>query len=103
MHLWVADESITPTIPSAGTNLTTIIIAARIADQLGTRMTLRTRARPCAPGVGTFANNDLDLDERQHRPEHNSTTLNPTLVSSTAARGRSGATSPRSNTTARST
>jgi len=35
-HLWVADASIMPTIPSAGTNLTTIIIAARIADQLAT-------------------------------------------------------------------
>jgi choline dehydrogenase-like flavoprotein len=35
-RLWVADASIMPTIPSAGTNLTTIIIAARIAEQLAT-------------------------------------------------------------------
>ncbi len=35
-RLWVADASIMPTIPSAHTNLTTIIIAARIADWLAT-------------------------------------------------------------------
>jgi choline dehydrogenase len=34
--LWIADASIMPTIPSANTNLTTIVIAARIADRLAT-------------------------------------------------------------------
>jgi choline dehydrogenase len=32
--LWVADASIIPTIPSAGTNLSTIAVAARIAERV---------------------------------------------------------------------
>ncbi|MGZ4609386.1 MAG: GMC family oxidoreductase [Actinomycetes bacterium] len=34
--LWVADASVIPVVPSAGTNLTTIVVAARIADWLAT-------------------------------------------------------------------
>jgi choline dehydrogenase-like flavoprotein len=33
-HLWVADASIMPTIPTAGTNLATIMVAERIAAHL---------------------------------------------------------------------
>ena len=33
-RLWVADASVMPTIPSAGTNLPTIVVAERIAAWL---------------------------------------------------------------------
>jgi choline dehydrogenase-like flavoprotein len=33
-NLWVADASVMPTIPSANTNLTTIVLAQRIAEWL---------------------------------------------------------------------
>jgi choline dehydrogenase len=33
-RLWVADASVMPTIPAANTNLTTIVIAERIAQQV---------------------------------------------------------------------
>ena len=33
-RLWVADASVMPTIPAANTNLTTIMIAERIAHRL---------------------------------------------------------------------
>jgi choline dehydrogenase-like flavoprotein len=32
--LWVADASVMPTIPSAGTNLSTIVVATKIAEGL---------------------------------------------------------------------
>jgi choline dehydrogenase-like flavoprotein len=32
--LWVADASVMPTVPSAPTNLSTIVIATRIAEML---------------------------------------------------------------------
>jgi choline dehydrogenase len=32
--LWAADASVMPTIPSAGTNLSTVVVATKIADQL---------------------------------------------------------------------
>ena len=35
-NLWIADASVMPTIPSANTNLTTIVLAQRIADRLAT-------------------------------------------------------------------
>ncbi len=34
--LWVADASVIPVIPSAGTNLTTIVVATRIAEWVAT-------------------------------------------------------------------
>ena len=33
-RLWVADASVMPTIPAAGTNLPTIMLAERMADWL---------------------------------------------------------------------
>jgi choline dehydrogenase len=35
-RLWVADASVIPVIPSAGTNLTTIVAATRIAEWVAT-------------------------------------------------------------------